>query len=81
MNQADIVEHTQMLGYRRLFEAQPHYDVSNRLFSLREEVKDLAASRLGYRIESVGIGGCSGHAFKIHADIGICQDISAGNGL
>jgi len=80
MNQAEIVEYAQMLGYGRLFEAQPDYDVSNRLFPLRKEVKDLAAPRLGYRIESVGSGGGSGHAFKIHSDIGICQepDISAG---
>jgi hypothetical protein len=45
---------TQMLGHRRLWEAQFRNDIIDRTFAGREELQYVSPTGLGYRIEGIG---------------------------
>jgi hypothetical protein len=73
VNQADVFEDAEVFRDRGLFEAESVHDISDRAFIDREKGKDIAAARFCDGVEGVGGGGCTRHAERIHAHMGICQ--------
>jgi hypothetical protein len=51
-----------VLGDLRLAEAERAHQVVDRPLAAGQQIEDLPAPGLGYRVERVGCGCCSGHA-------------------
>src|SRR4029450_12580740 len=61
MNQADVVEHFEMLRYRGLTQADCRDDIADRPFSRGEVKKNVASPGFGDSVEDIRGGGRSGH--------------------
>ena len=61
MNQAHLAQHAQVLGNRRLVEADRDHDVADLAFAYRKKTQNLAPARFGDGIEGVRCGGGSCH--------------------
>src|SRR5258707_984138 len=64
-NQADVLEHREVLGYRGLLHAERENNLVDRAFLQRQEIENVAAARLGDSVESVGGSSSSCHALHI----------------
>jgi hypothetical protein len=61
LNQANVAKHSEVLGDRRLREAQRHDDVANGMLSGREIVQDVSTPRFGDGVEGVRRRGGARH--------------------
>lgn len=68
IDQADVQQHTQVLGHRRLRHLQCVDDVVDRPGAWRQELENVAPTRFGNRVEGVGRGGGARHG-KNHMPI------------
>jgi hypothetical protein len=73
MDQADVLEDTQVLRDGGLFEAEGVHDITDGALTEGEKGEDVPATGLGNGVESVGRGGGTRHGKKIHSHMGICQ--------
>jgi hypothetical protein len=62
VNQANVAAHPEVLGDRRLSQAQRRDDVADWPFAGREVDKNVAPARLGYGVKDIRAGGCTRHA-------------------
>ena len=81
VNEVGFEQDTQMLGDRRLFEAQVRRNFADRVFPQGEVVQDFPAARLGNGIEDVGNNRGARHEARIHSHMGICQEELCGPDL
>src|ERR671924_310684 len=73
VDRAHLPEHSQVLRYLGLSEAEQRNQVVHGPLAAGEGVDDLTPPRLGHRVERVRRGSCSGHAAIIYSHTGICQ--------
>src|ERR1700693_1558848 len=59
--QPDVSEHPEMLGHRRLLQAQAHHDVPHRALLQSQIIQDLPAPGLSDRVERIRCGSRSCH--------------------
>jgi hypothetical protein len=72
---ADLAQHAEMLGYRRLRDPYPRNDVADGPFlTIIEKADDLSPPRLPDCVEDIGSGCCSRHALIIFPYGNICQE-------
>jgi len=58
LDEADVAQHAEVFGHRRLIESQDGHDLAHRKLFHDKQGKNLPAPRLSHRVENIG-SGCS----------------------